>query len=80
MLLPHNTLKQSEYNLLFRHINKSMTLTLVTKWNWGGIVENLDHYLSPGSMEVNLSMIKEKLSLKSLAKNIPKFSIKCLSL
>ena len=31
MLLPYNTLKQSEYNLPFRHINKSMTLTSVIK-------------------------------------------------
>ena len=38
MLLPYNNLKQSEYNLPFRHINKSMTLTSVFKWNWGGIV------------------------------------------
>ena len=33
MLLPYNPLKQSEYNLPFRHINKSMTLTSVIKWN-----------------------------------------------
>ena len=26
MLLPYNTLKQSEYNLPFRHINKSMKI------------------------------------------------------
>ena len=32
MLLPYNTLKQSEYNLPLRHINKSMTLTSVIKW------------------------------------------------
>ena len=38
MLLPCNTLKQSEYNLPFRHMNKSMTLTSVIKWNWSGIV------------------------------------------
>ena len=38
MLLPYNTLKQSKYNLPFRHINKSVTLTSVIKWNWGGIV------------------------------------------
>ena len=33
MLLPYNTLKQSEYNLPFRHINKSMTLTSDIKLN-----------------------------------------------
>ena len=38
MLQPYNTLKQSEYNLPFRHINKSMTLTSVINRNWGGIV------------------------------------------
>ena len=31
-------------------------------------------------MEVNLSIIKEKVSLKALAKNISNFSMKCLSL
>ena len=36
MLLPYNTLKQSEFYLPFRHINKSMTLTSDIKWN--GIV------------------------------------------
>ena len=38
MLLPYNILKQSEYNLPFRHINKSMTLTSVINRNWGGII------------------------------------------
>ena len=38
MLVPYNFLKQSEYNLPLRHISKSMTLTSVVKWNWGGIV------------------------------------------
>ena len=46
MLLPYNTLKQSEYNLPFRHINKSMPLASVINRNWGAIVY-LDHYLSP---------------------------------
>ena len=32
------TLKQSEYNLPFRKINKSMTLTSVINRNWGGII------------------------------------------
>ena len=38
MLLPYSALKQSEYNLPFKHINKSMTLTSVINRNWGGIV------------------------------------------
>ena len=81
MMLPCNTLKQSEVNLPFRHINKSMTLTSVIKRNTVVLYKKIRPLpVTCGSMEVNLSTIKEKLSLKALAKNIPIFSIKCLCL
>ena len=80
MLLPYNTLKQSKYNLSFRRINKSMTLTSVIKWNWEWYcIKFRPLPVTCGSMAENLSIIKEKLSLKVSAKNIPNFSIKCLS-
>ena len=77
MLLPYNTLKQSEFNLPFKHITKSMTLTSVIRVELGWYcIKFICHLWQYG----NLSIIREKLSLKALTKNIPNFSIKCLSL